>query len=137
MKTKNLGFSLIELMVVLAIVGVLASIAVPGYRNYLLRSHRAEAKAELLAIAAAQEKFYLQSNTYATNALLDDAPPTGLGRQATTAGGFYTIAIAAGANNRVFSATATATGGQTRDTDCLTFTIDQAGTRTATSANCW
>ena len=79
MKSKSSGVTLIELMIVVAIVAVLAAVAIPSYRSYLLRSHRAEAKAALLNLAAAQEKFYLQNNTYAANAALTTAPPAGLG----------------------------------------------------------
>jgi type IV pilus assembly protein PilE len=137
MNTKSRGITLIELVVVTAIVAVLAAIAVPSYRAYLLRSRRAEAKAELLSLAAAQEKFYLQNNTYAGNGVLTTAPPAGLGRRANSEGGYYTIAIAAGANAAQFSATATATGGQADDTHCASFSINQAGTKGATNADCW
>jgi type IV pilus assembly protein PilE len=136
MRNKMRGMTLIELVVVMAIVGVLASIAIPSYRQYLLRSHRAEAKSALLNLAAAQEKFYLQANTYAGAALLDDAPPAGLGLPATTVNGHFTVAITA-ADDESFSATATAAGGQAQDSHCATFTINQAGTRSATSADCW
>jgi type IV pilus assembly protein PilE len=135
MRNKMRGITLIELIVVIAIVGVLASIAIPSYRQYLLRSHRSEAKSALLNLAAAQEKFYLQNNTYTT--ALTTAPPAGLGLTATTVNGHYTVAIAAGANAAGFTATATAAGGQAQDTHCASFTITQAGTRTATSADCW
>jgi type IV pilus assembly protein PilE len=131
------GITLIELMVVVVIVAILASIAVPSYRSYVIRAHRAEAKTALLAVAAAQEKFYLTNNTYATNAQLTTAPPNGLGLPATTENGWYTIAIANGANAAGFSATATAAGAQAADTDCATFTVNQAGAKTATSAKCW
>jgi len=136
MKPKSAGMTLIELMIVVAIVALLAAIAVPSYRQYVLRANRTEATTALLQLAAAQEKFYLQNNTYAGNALLAVAPPAGLGLSATTAGGRYTVAITA-ANAAAFSATATAAGAQAADTTCATFTINQAGARTATSANCW
>jgi len=136
MKPKSAGMTLIELMIVVAIVALLAAIAVPSYRQYVLRANRTEATTALLQLAAAQEKFYLQNNTYAGNALIDDAPPAGLGLSATTAGGRYTVAITA-ATAAAFSATATAAGAQAADTTCATFTIKQAGARTATSANCW
>jgi type IV pilus assembly protein PilE len=134
MRWNSRGFSLIELMIVVAVVAILASIAVPSYRQYVLRSHRTEAKAALLNVAAAQEKFYLQNNTYTT--ALTDAPPAGLGIAATTRNGYYTIAIG-GANVTTFSVTATATGTQTQDTRCLTFSINELGVKTATNADCW
>lgn len=134
MLTKSRGMTLIELMVVVAIVAILASIAVPSYRQYVLRSNRAEAKAALLNLAAAQEKFYLQNNTYTEE--LTDAPPDGLGLPDTTESGFYDIEID-DADDEGFTATATAAGGQAQDTRCATFSIDQAGARTATTADCW
>ena len=54
-------------MIALVIAAILASIAVPSYRQYVLRSHRVEATSALLRVAAAQEKFYLQNNTYTDN----------------------------------------------------------------------
>ena len=133
-RSKMQGITLIELMIVVLVVGILASIAVPSYRAYLLRSHRVEATAALLNLAAAQEKFYLQNNTYTME--LEDAPPDGLGLQAVTANDFYDIAIDS-ADAAGFQATATAKGGQADDSHCAEFTIDQTGTRTATSTDCW
>ena len=133
-RSRIKGFTLIELIIVVAIVAILAIIAVPSYRSYLLRSHRVEAAAALLALSAAQEKFYLQNNTYTDK--LDDAPPTGLGLQAVTENGFYDIAIDS-ADAAGFQATATAKGGQADDSHCASFTIDQTGTKTATSTDCW
>lgn len=137
------GMTLIELLIVVVVISVLLSIAVPSYRQYVLRSHRVEAKSALLNLAAAQEKFYLQNDTYATNAQLDDAPPDGLGLAATTENGWYTITIADGANATGFSATAEAKGAQEKDDDCATLTINQLGVKDATNSDgekstvCW
>jgi type IV pilus assembly protein PilE len=136
MRAKQTGVTLIELIVVVIIVGILAGIAVPSYRNYIIRTHRVEAKSTLLNLLSNQERFYLANNTYADNDALTDAPPAGLGMPATTENGWYTLAINA-ADAAGFTATATATGGQAQDTDCATFTINQAAVKTATSTNCW
>ena len=130
------GMTLIELMVVVVIVAILASIAVPSYRQYVIRTHRVEGKTALLNLAAAQEKFYLQNNRYADTGEHDDAPPAGLGIPTTTANGWYTIAIVDG-DAAGFSATATATGEQAVDTHCASFGIDETGARTASSTDCW
>lgn len=135
MRFNSRGVTLIELMIVIIVVAVLASIAIPSYRQYVLRSHRTEAKAALMNVAAAQEKFYLQNNTY-TEAL-EDAPPAGLGIPGTTENGYYTITIDAGADAASFTARAAPAGGQAQDTKCVSFTIDQAGTKTATNDECW
>jgi type IV pilus assembly protein PilE len=134
MRNKVRGVTLIELMVVVAIVALLATIAIPSYRSFLMRSHRAEAKSALLNLAAAQEKFYLQNNTYTEE--LADPPPDGLGLTATTVNGHYTVAITDGDVDS-FAATATATGGQAQDSHCATFTINQTGARSATNTDCW
>ena len=136
MRVKNSGMTLIELVVVVTIVAILAAIAVPSYRQYVLRGNRAEGQSALMQLAAAQEKFYLQNNTYAGNGVLDEAPPAGLGLPATTQHGHYTVAITA-ADADGWAATATAAGSQARDTHCATFSIDDTGVRTATSTDCW
>jgi type IV pilus assembly protein PilE len=136
------GMTLIELMIVVVVVAILASIAVPSYRNYVLRTHRTEAKSALLALAAQQEKFYVQNNTYADNGVLSTAPPNGLGIPASTDNGWYTISITA-ADAETFTAMATAAGGQLEDTDCATMTVTALGVKTATkqgggaSTVCW
>jgi type IV pilus assembly protein PilE len=145
-RSRERGVTLLELMAVVVILGILASIAIPSYRSYLLRAQRTDATSALLRIAAAQEKFYLQNNTYASNDLRDDAPPAGLGIDKTEHD-YYTLEIAAGGNLTLgFTATATqkAGGPQEKDKDCKTFTITQAGTRTAinqsdadSTATCW
>jgi type IV pilus assembly protein PilE len=130
------GVTLIELIIVVVVVGILSAMAVPSYRQYVLRTHRTEAKSALLQLQQAQEKFYLQNNTYAANGALATAPPNGLGLSATTENGWYTIAItAADAND--FAATATAAGDQVADTRCATFTLTGSGQRTATNTDCW
>jgi type IV pilus assembly protein PilE len=129
-----LGMTLSELLVVVVIAAILAFAAVPSYRAYAVRSHRIEAAAALLALSAAQEKFYLQNNTYTTE--LEDAPPDGLGMQAVTESGYYDIKIDA-ADATGFQATATAKGGQADDMHCASFTIDETSAKTATSTDCW
>jgi type IV pilus assembly protein PilE len=146
MRSRERGVTLLELMAVVVIIGILASIAIPSYRTYLLRAQRTDATAALLRTAAAQEKWYLQNNTYASDDLLAKTPPDGLGIAATEHG-YYDLAITKEDNltvDFVVTATAKDDGAQARDTQCVTFTIDQAGTRKAfdkgnadTTGNCW
>jgi len=131
---KGRGVTLVELVVAMAVVAVLALVAATGYRSYVLRSHRIEATAALLYLATAQERFYLQNNTYTDE--LTAAPPDGLGLQAVTENGFFDIAIGS-ADATGFEATATAKGRQADDSHCAAFTIDQTGSKTATSTDCW
>jgi type IV pilus assembly protein PilE len=135
-RRRQRGVTLIELMIVVVIAAILASIAIPSYRSYVLRTHRTEARTALMALAAGQEKFYVQNNRYADTAELEDAPPGGLGLPDTTENGWYTIAIVDG-DAEGYSATATATGGQSEDTHCASFSIDQAGVKDATNDDCW
>lgn len=142
MPTRPQGVTLIELLIVVVIVAVTASAAVPSYRRYVLRAHRVEAKTALLNVVTAQEKFYLQNNGYAGHPALATAPPDGLGLPGTTSNGRYTIAITA-ASTTAFSATATAAGAQAADGDCAILTINALGVKGATdrggatSTVCW
>ena len=129
------GVTLIELMVVLAIVAILASLAVGSYRRYVLRANRTDATSALLRIQVAEEKFFLQNNAYTT-----DLSAAGLGIPSPTSHGFYNLVVAgAPAIATSFKATATATGTQTQDTSCLTLTIDDQGLRNSapSTTDCW
>ena len=132
------GVTLIELMVVLAIVAILSSLAVGSYRRYVLRANRTDATSALLRIQVGEEKYFLQNNSYTANATA--APPTGLGVASPTPNGFYNLAVAgAPAIATSFKATATATGTQTQDTSCQTLTIDDQGLRNSapSTTDCW
>jgi type IV pilus assembly protein PilE len=144
MRRTMRGITLIELMIVVVIVAILAGIAVPNYRAYTMRAQRTDATSALLRLAAAQEKFYLQNNTYAGPTQLTAAPPNGLGITGTERG-LYTLSITAGSSTG-FTAQATAptSSSQYADRDCRTFTIDESGRRTATNGSstannpeCW
>lgn len=124
---KFRGFTLIELMIVLVVMGILASAAIPSYRNYMLRAHRVDAKTALLRLAANQEKFFLQNNSYAASSVLGDAPPDGLGMESTTENGYFTLVLTTAANGQSYVAEASATGGQTDDADCDVYGINSTG----------
>ena len=67
-RPRQKGFSLIELMLAVAIIGILSAIAIPNYQDYITRSKRAEGMALLQEMAARQERFYAQNNRYVTTA---------------------------------------------------------------------
>lgn len=134
---RQSGVTLIELVVVVVIVGILAAIAIPSYSRYVVRSHRAEGKAALLALATAQEKFYLQCNTYATDmGAAHSCEDSTLVFNDTTENGWYTLSIQ-DADDDSFTVRATAAGNQARDTTCAQLQVTDRGVRTATSAECW
>jgi type IV pilus assembly protein PilE len=136
MKKSN-GFSLIELLIVIVIIGVLLSITVPAYNGYVQESRRADAQAALLDIAARQERFVAQNNTYTTE--ISGGTGLGLGRT-TSAEGYYNMSVAACAGGTIatcYVITATGVGSQAKDSDCTTITYDSAGTKSGATANCW
>ena len=147
-RPRSRGHTLADLLVALAIVALLATIAVPSYRGQLERARRSEARAALLAIAAAQETHYLECRRYASELDADSAPscdPSRLRLPVATPDGAYTVAITS-ADTDGWSAQATArpAGSQARDSSCREIALDSAGHRTArdtegrsTDAECW
>ena len=108
------GFTLIEVMITVAIIGILAAIAYPSYTQYVIRANRSAAQAQMLDIANRQQQFLLANRAYATKTALDDsgyALPTELNTK-------YTYAIAVGAGtvpSYVVTFTPTSTGPQATD----------------------
>jgi type IV pilus assembly protein PilE len=144
---RQRGVTLIELVVVVVIVAILASIAIPSYRGYVLRTNRTDARGALLALATAQEKYYLQCNTY-TGALDPNAAtacdPENLRLSTTSERGYYTITVTA-ADATGWEAQAVPTGlPQSDDGKCKSFELTSDGVKTANESSdpaivgeCW
>jgi len=142
MRNRQRGVTLIELLTVVVVVAILASVAIPSYRRYLIRAQRSDATTMLLRVATAEEKRYLQLGAYTSN--LATTPPSGLGLSTRSDQGFYDLDVTLTSTGFTARARPVTGGGQASDTNCASFTVTETGTRKALSsgsvdktAECW
>jgi type IV pilus assembly protein PilE len=140
------GFSLIELMVTVAVAATLAAIVIPTYQSQIRKSRRTEARTAVMDLANREERYYSVNNDYSDSAVqLGYAKPGAADAQISNlsvGAGYYTVTVIHQGVNpptpATFSITATAVGTQAKDTACQTFTVDDKGTQTSTpAADCW
>lgn len=133
------GFTLTELVIVLAIIAVLVALALPSYQSFVMKSRRMEAKELLYAAAQRQQQYFTMFNIYADTAAKLSVP-------ATSANGYYSLSIAAGHTGNIttsYAMTATAVSGTTQagDSACGAYTLNSLGTKTVsgsqTTPPCW
>ena len=138
------GFTLIELMIVVAIVAILLAVGIPGYQQQVLKTKRSIGRGELLEVAARQEQYFVNNKQYATNLTNLGYPTNGYGIDDDTnavalGAGLYNITLASGASATAFTLEANPTGGQTRDTRCGKLTLSSTGIKGAegSAPDCW
>ena len=155
-KTGTAGFTLIELMIAVAIVGILATIAATSYQSQVMRSRRTDARSAILDLAGREEKIFSTINAYSGSpaalgygtATTFPAPPLGIpvGGSGTD---YYNLSVvtpdtlyqAGAANTYVVVATPIAGTPQAGDTQCTRLMVNQLGQQTSTgtapAATCW
>ena len=131
---KQRGVTFIELLTVLVIIGILAAIAYPTYRDQVRRSNRTEARVALEQTAGALEKCYTRYMAYDDAANCPTANQFNGGATITTQRGLYQVS-APTLNGTQFTVRADAQGAQATDTACARIEMDQTGRRTPTT--CW
>lgn len=137
---KQTGFTLIELMIVVAIISILAAIAIPSYQSHIAKTRRADAQGALLQLANVMERYYTEQSpfTYVGASLGSAATDIFANQSPGTGTAFYNLSISAVAVNS-YTLTATPTNAQSSDS-CGTLTLTSAGVKgvsKSTVAACW
>jgi type IV pilus assembly protein PilE len=139
------GFTLVELMVAVAIIAILAFVAYPAYQSQVKKTRRSDAQAALAELSALQEEYRYQTGGYATSIDSLDLKENGFEKKDCKGKNiadfrskecYYTLSVSARAEAG-FTLRARAADGQAADIECLEFSIDDLGDKKATSDNCW
>ena len=132
------GFTLIELMITVAIIGILAAIAYPSYENHVRKTRRASGEAKMMEIMQAQERYYTDNGTYTKD--LTDLGYASSGAVPSKDGWYQIGAAACGSGlAECVALTATPQNAQTADTACNKLTLNSRGEQGAStgSSDCW
>jgi len=138
---RKSGFTLIEVMIAVAIVAILSAIALPSYKSQMQKTRRSDAKVALTTAASLQERVYMRNNVYSSS--VNDIG--GSGGSLLSPAGYYSISVdVTGCVNSqpngscyVLTAAPVAGGVQANDTRCASFTLADTGAKTATNTDCW
>lgn len=134
------GFTVVELVIVIAVIAILAAVVLPTYQNAIRKSRRMDARIALSTIAQLMERYSTQNNSYVGATLASSGQPPVIGTlpySNLSENGIYSISIGTPTANE-FTILATPIGDQSLDV-CSSFTLDQAGTRGPASlaSQCW
>lgn len=123
-RKPQLGFSLIELLIVIAIVGILAAVGYPSYTSYVVQTKRSDGTLALMEAVQAMERCRSTTFSY-QNCTLS-------GQQTTSPEGYYAISLTPDPTASTFTIVATPQNAQSKDAECATISIDHLGNRTST-----
>ena len=139
------GFTLIEIMIVVAILGIVAAIALPSYTSYISRAKRADARTQLMQAAQFMQRFYTANDQYKdsrSGGTVQDAMPANLKRAPADGQKYYDLTIDASVS--AYTLTMVPVAGSSMATDpCASFTLTSTGVRgvssgaTKTRDECW
>jgi type IV pilus assembly protein PilE len=133
-KKAGFGFTLIELMIAVAVIGILASIAYPSYNSYVLKSRRAAAQADLTELSQWLERQFTANYSYLNAA--GTAPTLPITQSPRSGTAYYTLEFDGAVTKQNYQLKAVPQGAQQKDT-CGTLTLSRSGAKTAAVTNCW
>ena len=131
-RERDGGFTSIELLIVMVIIGILLTIAIPSFMSQMRKGNRTDAKAIMMETAQFMERYYTTNRTYVGATVLNATTPKG----ASGSGIKYNISFSVAPAASVYALQAVPANAQASDT-CGTLTLSNTGAQTAATANCW